>query len=256
MVQSEVIPQAQVPPDHPSTLRMYLKAIGVAAVFFATISVYVSLRRGFYDLYIINKALAGSSALMLGLVLIIGPFTRFFNGFDHLQRHRKYLGIIAFFLAVAHVVSSYQFLPHYFAKSSFTRSGLWPFVYGVAALLALYFLFAISNHWARQLIEPQRWWKLQNWGVRLAFALVVLHVAVMKFPSWISWYYKGGSTELVHPEWPGAGVLVGWFLGFVIVLRLADFLGQRVGRAVWYFSMVALPALYIATFLWGRQFVR
>ena len=68
-------------------------------------------------------------------------------------------------------------------------------------------------------------------------------------PSW--WESK----ELVHPEWPGAGLLVGWFMVFVVFIRLAEFVSPRLGHAACYISAAVLPFIYIATFWWGRQFI-
>ena len=94
---------------------------------------------------------------------------------------------------------------------------------------------------------------MQNWGLRLIFGLVVSHVFVMKMGGWIGWYKVGGGKELVHPEWPGAGLLVGWFMVFVVLIRLAEFGGRRFGRIVWYVSVLALPVVYLVTFWWGRR---
>jgi len=105
-------------------------------------------------------------------------------------------------------------------------------------------------------IGREKWWQLQYWGVRLVFVFILLHVFIMKWGGWVKWYQVGGSKELVYPEWPGAGLLVGWFMAFVVLVRLAEFIGPKPGRAAWYGSVILLPVIYIATFWWGRQFIK
>ena len=94
---------------------------------------------------------------------------------------------------------------------------------------------------------------MQYWGIRSVFLLVFLHVFVMKWSGWVGWYRRGGGKELIHPEWPGAGLLVGWFMAFVVLLRLSEFVSPKLRRVIWYVSSISLPIIYIATFWWGNQ---
>ncbi|MDP2927031.1 MAG: ferric reductase-like transmembrane domain-containing protein [bacterium] len=236
--------------------QQYGAALVAAAVLFAILSVYLFFRRGYYDLYIANKVFAGVAAVLLGIVLLIGPLSRFFSFPDRYVQYRKELGIAAFFLALTHGIVSLFFLPSKFPLSGSLGTLNWPFVFGLAATIVLVVIFFISNDRAMAAIGRERWWQWQYWGVRLAFILILLHVFIMKWGGWVKWYKVGGGRELVHPEWPGAGLLVGWFLSFVLLVRLAEFGGPRFGRAVWYISVVALPAIYIVTFWWGRQFIK
>ena len=236
-------------------LQQYGAAVMVAALPFVALSVYLFFRRGYYDLYIINKLFAGVGAILLGLVLLLGPLSRFFDRFDRYAQYSKELGIVAFFLIIAHAVSSYYFLPTHFARERFYTTGFFPFIYGLAATVLLVLLFAISNQIAMKALGARRWWLMQSWSVRIIFVLVALHVGVMKMQGWASWYQKGGGPELVHPEWPGAGLLVGWFVAFVILIRLAEVAGQKFGKLVWYCGVVALLAIYIFTFWWGQRFI-
>lgn len=232
-------------------IQQYGTALGVAAFLFLVLSVYLFFRRGYYDLYIINKVVAGVAAIMLGLILLIGSLSRMFNRFDGYVQYRKELGITAYFLLLFHGFSSFFLLPDHFTQARFFGSGLWPFLYGLAATILLTFILLISNKVAMQKIGPKRWWHIQNWGIRIGFVLVALHVGVMKLSGWISWYREGGSETLVHPEWPGAGLLVGWFMAFVIFVRLAEAANKKLGVIAWYLLVFALPLIYILTFLWG-----
>lgn len=236
--------------------QQYGFAFAVAVFFFIVFSVYVYYRRGYYDLYITNKVFAGVAAILLGIVLLIGPGSRLFSFPDRYVQYRKELGIVAFFIALIHGIVSFFFLPSKFPVSGFLETLKWPFIFGLAATAILLGLFLISNDRTMNTLGSGKWWRLQYWGIRLGFAFIILHVFVMKWNGWVSWYQIGGGTELVHPEWPGAGLLVGWFLAVVVLVRLAEFINPHVGKAVWYVSTIGLPLIYLVTFWWGRQFIK
>lgn len=235
-------------------LRHYGAALAVAIPIFLAFSMYLFSRRGYYNLYIINKIFAGEAAVLFGIILLIGPLSRYFSMFDRYIQYRKELGIVAFFLAMAHGISSYFFLSDYFPKTAFAFSS-WPFVFGLLGSIVLIIIFLISNNWMMNRIGARIWWPMQYWGIRIIFLVTALHVGIMKWNGWVLWYQNGGGTELMHPEWPGAGLIVGWFIAFVILVRLAEIVGPKFGKAVWYMSAIGFPLVIAATFWWGRQFM-
>ncbi|MBI4092903.1 MAG: ferric reductase-like transmembrane domain-containing protein [Candidatus Kerfeldbacteria bacterium] len=242
------------PPTVVDAFRRYRTAVVIAVLPFALLSLYLFFRRGYYDLFIANKIFAGVAAILFGLVLILGPLRRSFPGLQQGRDLRKEFGIVAFFLALVHSAVSSFFLESHFSRTWFVEN-FWSVLFGGAALVVFAILLVISYRFLRERLGMNRWRTLQNWGMRIGFLLVVLHVGVMKFPGWISWYQKGGEKELVHPEWPGAGLLIAWVLAFALFIRLADFLGPRATRVAVYLSIIALPALLLFTFWWGGQAV-
>lgn len=232
----------------------YTAAFLFATVLFIIFSLYLFNRRGFYDLYIINKVFAGVAVFQLGIMLLIGPLSRMFNVFDRFLRFRKEFGIIALFFVVLHSLSSLFFLKSHFPVEKYFTTGRIPFVFGLVGIVILILIFLISNKKSMNIIGFKRWWIIQYWGVRAAFLVVALHVFVMKTPGWIDWYKKGGANTLVHPEWPGLGLLEGWFIFFVILIRIAEAVNINLGRLIWHISVLALPLVYFLTFSWGRRF--
>ncbi len=233
----------------------YGAALAAAIPLYVVLSVYLFYRRGYFDLYIANKVFAGVATVLFGIVLLIGPLSRFFSFPDRYVQYRKELGIVAFFLAILHGIVSLFFLGSKFSLSGFLETLNWPFIFGITATIILIAIFFISNDRAMAAIGREKWWRFQYWGMRIAFALILLHVFVMKWAGWVKWYKVGGGKELAHPEWPGAGLLVGWFMFFVVFVRLAEFLNPKLGKLAWYFSVIALPIIFIATFWRGRQFI-
>ncbi|HLL61202.1 MAG TPA: ferric reductase-like transmembrane domain-containing protein [Candidatus Nitrosocosmicus sp.] len=234
----------------------YAVAIIVALVLFFIFSIYLYYRRGFYDLYIMNKIFAGVAAVQLGMVLLFGPLSRMFQIYDNLLKFRNEFGIVAFIMAMLHVIFSLFFLGNHFPFASYFTPLNVPFIFGLTAIIILTILFLLSNDVSRKLLRPQFWWKIQYTGVRLAFIATALHVFIMKYPGWIDWYKKGGSSNLLHPEWPGLGLLVGWFLLLVIIMRITEALNSHLGKVVAYIAPIILIAIYIFTFHWGFQMSR
>lgn len=233
--------------------QQYGAVLATVIPLFVILSAYLFYRRGYYDLYIANKIFAGVAAILLGITFLIGPLSRLFSFPDRYVQYRKELGIVAFFFALIHGIVSFFFLSSKFPLSGFPGTLNWPFIFGVTATIVLVAIFFISNDRAMAVIGRKKWWQLQYWGVRLAFILVLLHVFIMKWSGWVKWYKVGGSSDLIHSEWPGAGLLVGWFMVFVVIVRLAEFISLKFGRVAWYASVIVLPVIYIATFWWGRQ---
>ena len=232
----------------------YTFAFFFAVIIFVIFSVYLFNRRGFYDLYIINKVFAGVAVFQLGIMLLMGSLCRMFDVCDRFLRFRKEFGIIALFFAVLHSISSLFFLKSYFSIEKYLTTGKIPFMFGLTGIVILIFIFLVSNKKLMNMIGFKRWWAIQYWGVRLAFLAVALHVSIMKIPGWIDWYKKGGANTLIHPEWPGLGLLEGWFIFFVILVRIAEAINVNFGRLIWYMSTFTLPLIYFLTFSWGKRF--
>src|SRR3989338_174379 len=144
--------------------QQYGAAFAAAIFLFAVFSAYLFFRRGYYDLYIANKIFAGVAVVLLGIVLLIGPLSRFFSFPDRYVQYRKELGIVAFFLAFIHSIVSLFFLPSKFSLSGFLGALNWPFVFGLAAILVLVAIFFISNDRAMIAIGRKRWWQMQYWS--------------------------------------------------------------------------------------------
>ena len=57
-------------------MKEQLKRYGISLIasfgIFAILSFYLFLRRGYYDLFIVNKALAGTAFVLLAFVLLVG----------------------------------------------------------------------------------------------------------------------------------------------------------------------------------------
>ena len=221
--------------------KKYIMAAFASLIIFIDLSYYLFLRRGYYDLYIINKVFAGTSLTVLATVLLIGSLGRFYNFFDPWLVYRKHLGIISFILALFHGIVSLFFLPGRFTLSYFLTNYV-TFILGLLGLILLGYLFFISFKVFTSKMDPKKWWAYQVWGSRVAGILVFFHLVLMKYPGWLKWYANGGSDELTRPFMPPASIIAAAFGFFVILVRIFELINQTLAKII-------IPLLFIGLFL-------
>ncbi len=215
----------------PSSLKDYLIATLMAASLIAFFSLYLSFRRGYlFDapptadtLYVFNKVLIGAGTVLLAFTFLIGPIVRYFDRFDKWLSYRKEIGIVGGFLAAAHAVISYWYLPLKFPRAWINLSSP-EFAAGVVGVFLLVFLFILSFKSIIAAVNGSIWWFLQRWGLRAVIVATLVHVYVMKWNGWVKWWQQGGAVtpELAHPLIPGLGLLVTLFLTWVVIIRLYE----------------------------------
>ncbi len=228
----------------------FIAAIFFGALVFGLLSLYLLLRRGYYDLYIINKAAANTGIFLLGFALLLGPLSRLYNRFDHALIYRKEVGMASFIFILGHAAISLFFLPAKF-NIAYYQNHLSTLVAGLLSTVILLILFVESYKFFSKRLNPKLWWSLQNWGVRIAGLLAYFHVVAMKQPGWLVWFREGGSKELARPYLPPGSLLGGIFFTFLIVIRLEEFLlGMRAKKVVVVTSVVFL-SVYVLIFAWG-----
>lgn len=158
------------------------------------------------------RAFGATAFVLLHLILSIGPLCRLDRRFLPLLYNRRHLGVAMFVLALAHGTLAFVLfhtmgvlspLLSLFAGDT-GASGLAgvPFQPLGAAALGVLFLMAATSHdfWLRNLTPPV--WKALHMGVYVAYALVVMHVALGFLQS---------NTSPVLAVATGIGVL--WVLG-------------------------------------------
>ncbi len=134
------------------------------------------------------RALGTCALVLLHIVLIIGPLCRLDDRFLPLLYNRRHMGVTMFVLALAHgALSLFQYhalgnvnplLSVLTSNTQYTSLANFPFeVLGLIALLIL-FLMAATSHdfWLVNLTAPV--WKALHMMVYLAYALIIMHVAL------------------------------------------------------------------------------
>lgn len=230
-------------------IRQYLAALATAAVTAGGLAAYLTLRRGYFDLSIVNKSLASTSLLLLGIVLLLGPLSRLYQRFDRWVNYRKELGILAFFLGGVHVYLSMFPLAKSGPLGLFQSRPLVAYL-GLAGLVIMAALFVISFEKIKAKINYAKWWKAQYTGARIAAIAVLFHMAVFKYSEWGKWLGGETNRKLAQPGWPPASLLVAVFSGFVLLVRLAEFFSLRLAKAL--VPLFSVAALGVAGWLFLR----
>ncbi len=233
------------------SIKKYSVAIIFSGIIYTIVFFYLYTRRGYFDLWIANKILATDAIILLGIVFLIGIFSRLFQFFDPMLQYRKELGIAAFFLALLHGVISLFFLPYRFPISYYQKN-IFIFLLGFFGLIILTILFVLSLRYTIRLIHPKIWWSLQNWGIRITMLFVFLHVFIMKYPGWVRWLQIGGGDELVRPFMPPASLIAAFFIFLIFIIRLAEFGGISYARFFTFFCSVLFCVIVIGLFVYGK----
>lgn len=216
----------------PSSFRDYLIATLIATTLFVFFGFYLFIRHGFLwstptttdALFLPNKALASVAMTLLAFTFLIGPIVRYFDRYDTWLSYRKEIGILAGFLAIVHGLISYCLLPIKFPQAwiDFTAT---EFLAGLVGAITLAVLFILSWKSIILLVTGGPWWFLQRFGLRLAIIATLIHVYVMKWSSWTTWFTQGNTkptAELIRPELPALELLVTLFITWVVVIRFYE----------------------------------
>lgn len=201
-------------------IARWLKSIIIALVVFFILSFYLIERRGYYNLYIINKVLGSTAAILAGITLIIGPLSKKFSFFALEMSIRRHLGLTAFFLALLHMVFSLFFLPNKFPFAWYIKEWL-PITFGALAISTWIYMTYISRNSKIKEFGTTLWGGKLSIAGQLAFVLIFLHLTVMKTAGWLKWFNGEvkQTPELANPGFPPASLFVLFVITAVIAYR-------------------------------------
>ena len=140
---------------------------------------------------LIIRAFGSLAAVMLHIVLIIGPLVRLNTKFLPLLYNRRHLGVSMFLAALVHgLFSIIQFhtlgntnalYSIFISNMDYTSLTNFPFqVLGFFALIILFFMAATSHDFWLKALSPKTWKRL-HMMVYLAYILIILHVFLGAF---------------------------------------------------------------------------
>lgn len=182
-------------------------------VFFITLS-YTFLRYNVvrsvpfenFPLYILNKSVALTATIMIGLSFILGPLVRFWpKTFESSLALRKYLGLLGFGTASFHALMSLilyspSYYPKFFLKSGkMNLIGESSMLFGILAFAVFAVIAITSLPSVEQSLNEASWKRIQRLGY-LAYFFVLLHVFIMGFSGWFKpegWQYGLASISLI-----------------------------------------------------------
>jgi len=201
--------------------KLWMKSFLTTVSIFFLLSLYLFLRRGYYNVYIINKVFGSTSAILAGITLLVGPLSKQFSMAMHFLNLRKHLGLTALGLGIAHTAVSILLLAHKFPFPSWFFKEWIPVAFGLLALGVWMYLWRISNVNKIQELGHSLWRNRQSVSGHIAFVAIFLHLTVMKYQGWINWFQgKTKQTpELANPGSPPASLFVFAFMIAIIIYR-------------------------------------
>ncbi len=224
--------------------KLFFLSLGI----FSILTFYLYLRGGNINLFVLNKAIGDTAVLLLGITLFLGSLSRLYDAFDGWLRYRREVGLWVFYTASLHGILSLFFIPERF-NLKYYLSHLSELFLGLISLFVLIILFVES--YKRFKIKAKNWWKLQNWGVRIAGILAFLHLWLLKYPSWTNWFIKGENRGGIVPQLPPTGLWAGAFFVFIILARLSELLGQKVAKKLIPLELGLLVSFLLGSVIWG-----
>lgn len=174
-------------------------------------------------LYVLNKAFAWTSIVLLALALGLGPAARLWPALGGLLWRRRWWGVVGFALATTHIMMSLAILNYGYYRLmfrqafEFTPLAELAMLAGTLAWLALLAPAAASLPGVRAAMSARYWQALQRVGV-LALALAGLHL-VYGVPGWLTpalWH--GGLPPITL--WSASAVLIALGLRLLATLTL------------------------------------
>ncbi len=206
----------------------WISAIVVAGIIFSLFSLYLFDRRGYYNLYIINKVLGSTAVVLAGLTLTLGPLAGKIKSLVRFLSMRKELGLLALKLALLHAIVSVFLLSNKFPVSWFQKEWV-PVAFGGSAIF-IWLLIPIllhEKHIAH--LGEKTWRKYQSIAGRAAFVLIFLHLVVMKWPGWLRWWngQVKASPDLANPTYPPASLFVLAAMILVILIRTYNRIAKK-----------------------------
>lgn len=201
-------------------MARWLRAITIVLVVFVLFSIYLYLRRGYYNDYIINKVFGSTSAILAGLTLLIGPLAHKNKFFARFITIRRELGLLALAAALIHVFYSVYVLSDRFPYSWFIQE-ITPITFGGIAIAIWIYIASISSNKSITRLGPDTWhWRQRICG-HVAFIAVYLHLVLMKYQGWINWWQGKvkASPELTNPSYPPASTFVFLAMSAILIYK-------------------------------------
>lgn len=202
-------------------MSRWIKSFLITGIVFALFSLYLYLRRGYYNDYIVNKVFGSTSAVLAGLTLVIGPLGHRYRSFALLMPLRRELGLLALASTLVHVFFSVFVLSSRFPVTWYIKE-VTPISFGGIAVAIWLYIATISSNKSIKSLGTNIWRWRQKVGGHVAFIAVYLHLSMMKYQGWLKWFtgQVKPSPELANPGYPPASTFVFLIMSGVIVYRL------------------------------------
>lgn len=201
--------------------HQWMRSWTISLFIFVVFSFYLYIRRGYYNLYIINKVLGSSAAILAGFTLIVGPLSKRIKVFTSFLPIKRHLGLIALYFAIAHIVASLVQLERFPFPDWYLEEWI-PVTFGIATVAIWVYMKYLSSNDVIKKLGIEVWKKRLSIGGKIAFISIFFHLVVMKYQGWIRWFQGEvrQTPQLAHPSYPPASLFVFFILSGIIMYRI------------------------------------
>lgn len=168
--------------------------------------------------FFVNKALAETAVILLGLSFLLGPLCKISPFFIKHLHYRKYFGLLGFYFLLFHIAVSLLQLKTRFPLSWYLKN-LGGIIAAILATLIFLVLAITTSEKAIMRLGGSRWKLIQRTGY-LALSLALIHIFIAASSRWQLWL--SGKTEMP------TSFLVFAFGILVILARLAALIIDRI----------------------------
>jgi DMSO/TMAO reductase YedYZ heme-binding membrane subunit len=161
----------------------------------------------------LNKSVADAAIILMGFSMWLSSLCYFWDALDWAIIYRKYLGLIGFAFAIAHLVLSWQPFMALFTASTWEQDRAWPAFAGTVALVIFAIMALISNSFAAKRLGGKVWRYILRTGY-IAVLFVLAHVVLLRWARWVTWFQEGMPTP------PSPSLIVSVFMVVVVVMRV------------------------------------
>lgn len=196
-------------PSQARELKFYVKTGIFSAVVFAACYGYLKFLAIPGE---INKSVADTAILLMGLSMLMSSISYFFNRLDWAVIYRKYLGLVGFSYAIAHVLLSWDAFTALLKVSTWEQGKYWPAFAGLTALVIFAIMALVSNSTLARSLG--KYWRVVLRTGYIAVIFVFAHVVLLKSARWITWFEEGMKTP------PSLSLIVTVFMAIVLVMRV------------------------------------
>ena len=177
-------------------------------------SIYLFFQRGQFNANMINNSIANASMILIGLSFALSGLCYFWDFVDSKIIYRKYLGLIGFAFALAHIFLAFFIFSEKFPYPQWYLSNIWSVITALIAILIFTMMAFISNKYAIHELGGLNWRRLLRVGY-IAYVFVIIHITLLSYPWWVRW------LTTFNTILPPLSLIIVLFALFVIVLRIA-----------------------------------
>lgn len=169
-----------------NTAIRYTTVATLWGLLFFSITLYQFPSAQRFTIFFINKALAQTAVILLGLSFLLGPLCKILPFLARHINYRRYFGLVGFGTALLHIVTSLLQINTRFPLDWYFKN-LWAIIPVILAILIFLTLALTSTKKVIKNLGVEKWKFIQRTGY-FALFLSLIHIYLVANPRWQQWF--------------------------------------------------------------------